>query len=113
MQIRGGQVWGRVHQTIDDNRAIDDNRSGVSRVKVMYWEIRNRFRSNIPGRTHRFARWQPSPDEHPAFWPVSVLVHRLWRATVRKAQCYTLLAGAMSSEDRGAGRYGAASKRIV
>jgi hypothetical protein len=56
VQIRGGQVWGRVHQTIDDNRAIDDNRSGVSRVKVMYWEIRNKFRSTIPGRTHR------SPD---------------------------------------------------
>src|SRR6201984_2954209 len=91
----GGQLRGRV------NLMIHDNRSGVSRVQLMYWEIRNKFRSTIPGRTHRSPDGTPSPEGHPAFRPVSVLVHRLWHATARKAQCYTLLAGVMSSEDRG------------
>src|ERR1700730_1709529 len=74
----------------------------------MYWEIRNEVRSNIRGGTHRLGQVNT-----PAFRPVSLLVHRLWHATVCEAWCYTLLAGTTSSEDRGAGHYGSASKRIV
>ena len=70
MQIGVANSGAELTSTIGDNRTIHDNRSGVSRVKVMYWEIRTKFRSTIPGRTHRspdgtrrqmaaVARWAP------------------------------------------------------
>ncbi len=62
MQIGVANSGAELTSMIGDNRAIHDNRSGVSRVKLMYWEIRNKFRSTIPGRTHRSPDGTPSPD---------------------------------------------------